>query len=151
MLKQSNAFQIRQWLKSLKVKGNTLNEAVQVDVNKYVNAYISNIGDEKYQQAVSSIMRDELNLLNNTRFNAFAADVAINTMDVSESKNGSETLRLPVLDRFINLFLTLKDPNFILKNNFAKQQLLNEMEMVYNGSTSQIESLIENPEFVLRY
>lgn len=118
------------------MKGHALNDGARLDVDKYVNAYISNIGDDQYQQVVKSVLREELNLHSNSRFKAFVADVAVNTMDVAESSadaGSSESLRLPVLDRFINLFLSLRDPKFISRNQYARNQMEKQMRMVFNA------------------
>lgn len=120
------------------MKGHALNDSARLDVDKYVNAYISNIGDKQYQQVVKSVLREELNLHSNSRFKAFVADVAINTMDVAESSadaRSSETLRLPVLDRFINLFLSLRDPKFTSRNQYARNRMEKEMRMVFNAES----------------
>ena len=122
----------------MKVKGHTLNDGARLDVDKYVNAYISNIGDEQYQQVVKSVLLEELNLHSNSRFKAFVADVAINTMDVAGSPadaRGSESLRLPALDKFINLFLSLRDPRFTSRNQYARNQMEMEMKMAFNAES----------------
>ena len=41
-------------------------------------------------------------------------------------------LKLPVLDRFVNLMVTLKDPSAIKKSEYLKNHFLTELGLVYN-------------------
>lgn len=82
-----------------------------------------------HAKLVQSVL-NELGLNENARFKAFVSDLAVNTANLSakpkenmqekikfEMSDGAEfermRLQLPVLDRFINLMVTIKDPQAI--------------------------------------
>ena len=88
----------------------------------------------RYQRHMRHVLWDELKLADNQRFWAFLMDIAVNTCDLSKSyaqrfevvnekgkkqmrevtaaENEAQEVSLPLMDRFINLLLSLHKPDF---------------------------------------
>ena len=64
-------------------------------------------------------------------------------------------LPLPVLDRFLALMHSLKDPSFIRTNKFQRQKMLVELGMSLNANNKEERAmafkLVDNDDFMLKY
>ena len=61
-------------------------------------------------------------------------------------------VKLPVLDRFINLLLSLHKPDFYKGIIFQERQFASELGLAYQGEhEGTAQKLLQDPEYMLRY
>lgn len=68
---------------------------------------------------------------------------------VSLSEPIENEIILPVLDRFMTLLATLKDPSLVKNSSNLRSRFLEELTLIYGPSVPV--SLVENNEFMLRF
>ena len=94
-------------LQQVSTSGKGLGEAEYRAVAKYALSYLTRNQSEQSVAYFRDVVEPELKLLQNPRFVAFVADLAVNSTGTHQAGSGAN---IPVLDRFRDLLVSLHSP-----------------------------------------